>query len=153
MATNTASDNERESNSGGSSRKSGRGSTSVKRAAASAVSADTVLDIVDRLGLIDLVIGKMRTRLDDIEFDDLFDEAGDYLRKNPDILVVVLAGITVTAGAVVFLQSRREQREEEERNERRTASARSSSGGGSSSSSGGSGGSRSSSSGTARRKA
>ncbi|HEX7154590.1 MAG TPA: hypothetical protein VF618_24105 [Thermoanaerobaculia bacterium] len=132
MATNTSeresSERESQGRGGSSSRSSGRGSTSLKSAAASAVSADTLMDIVDRLGLIDLVISRMRSKLEDVEFDDLFDDAGEYLRKNPDILVVVLAGITVTAGAIVFLQSRRGEREEEVP-ERRTA-PRGSSGGG-----------------------
>lgn len=62
-----------------------------------------------------------------MDIDELFDELGDYVRRNPEVLVVALATITVSAGLIVYLNARRdnnfdrdELEEERERPERAT---------------------------------
>ena len=110
MATNTS---ER-----GGAREQGRSSSSSSsgtsgRGRSTAMTTDTILDIVERLGLIDLVTSRVRARLEEVDIDELFDELGDYVRRNPEVLVVALATITVSAGLIVYLNSRRfEDRDE-----------------------------------------
>ena len=74
----------------------------------SAVTTETILDLVERLGLIDLVTSRVRARLEEVDVDELFDELGDYVRRNPEVLVVALATITVSAGLIVYLNARRD---------------------------------------------
>jgi hypothetical protein len=111
-----------------SSRSSGRTGRSRTRAGA-AVTTDTILDIIERLGLIDLVTAQVRTRLEQADVDEIFADVRDYVRRNPEVLVVALAAITVSAGLIVYLDSRHEDRygrdeEEEERITPRVAASR-----------------------------
>ena len=50
--------------------------------------------------------GIVQQRLEDVDIDDLIDEVGNYLRKNPEVLVVSLGAVTIAAGALVFLNRR-----------------------------------------------
>jgi len=86
---------------GGGSRKRGRG------LAAQGLSTATILDIVDRLGLVDLIVDRLKARLDDVDTDQIIDEVGDYLKKNPEVLVVSLGAVTIAAGALVYLNRRK----------------------------------------------
>ena len=95
MATNTESS------------RAGRTAGRAARAGA-AVTTETILDLVERLGLIDLVTARLRARLEEVDVDELFDELGDYVRRNPEVLVVALATITVSAGLIVYLNARRD---------------------------------------------
>ena len=42
-----------------------------------------------------------------VDIDNILDEAGRYLKRNPDVLVVCLGAATVAAGAVVFMHKQR----------------------------------------------
>ena len=106
MATNTSERAEREP-SRTSSRSSGRGRSTM--------TTDTILDLVERLGLIDLVTSRVRARLEEVDIDELFDELGDYVRRNPEVLVVALATITVSAGLIVYLNTRRDSESDRKR--------------------------------------
>lgn len=95
-----------------------------------AVSSDTVIDLVQRLGLLDLAVDKIRARLEQADLDDILDDATDYLRRNPEVVVVLLGTITVAAGMIVYLEraerwrnfDRDEEEEEQPRATRRRAS-------------------------------
>jgi hypothetical protein len=73
-----------------------------------AINTETILDIVERLGLVDILTARLRQRIEDVDVDDLFDELGQYVKRNPEVLVVALAAITVSAGLVVYLNGRRD---------------------------------------------
>jgi hypothetical protein len=72
------------------------------------VAGDTLLDLVERLGLVDIVLGRVKSRIDETDIDELLDEATDYLRRNPEVLVVSLGAVTVATGLLVWLNNRRE---------------------------------------------
>jgi hypothetical protein len=78
--------------------------------------ADTLVDLVERLGLIDIVLGRVKSRIDETDMDELMDEATDYLRRNPEVLVVTLGAVTVATGLLVWLNNRREWDGQERRN-------------------------------------
>jgi len=75
----------------------------IRSVAAATVTPDAILDLVERLGLVDLVVDRIRVRLAEVDLDDLLDEIGDYMRRNPEAIVVALGTITVAAGALVYL--------------------------------------------------
>ena len=91
-------------------RRPNRGARPLRSGGRAAINTETILDLVDRLGLIDLVVSRVRTRLEDLDFDEILDELGDYVRRNPEVLVVGLATITVSAGLIVYLNQRRAAR-------------------------------------------
>lgn len=70
--------------------------------------ADTLIDLVERLGVVDLLLGRVKSRIDETDMDELLDEATDYLRRNPEVLVVTLGAVTVATGLLVWLNNRRE---------------------------------------------
>ena len=110
------------SSSGTSNRGGSRGST--KRTAAMAgLSRAALFDIVDRLGVVDLVVDRVKSRLEEVEVDDILDEIGDYLKRNPEVMVVALGAITIAAGALVYLNKRNE-REPRVREPRETGTTR-----------------------------
>jgi len=90
------------SRSGGSRSRRRRGGL-----ASSGLSTAAILDIVDRLGLVDLIVDRLKTRLEDVDTDQIIDEIGDYLKKNPEVLVVSLGAVTIAAGALVYLNRRK----------------------------------------------
>jgi hypothetical protein len=73
------------------------------------MSADTLVDLVQRLGVVDIVVNSLRSRIAATDVDALFDDATDYLRRNPEMIVVGLGTLTVAAAAVVFLTDRNEE--------------------------------------------
>lgn len=85
----------------------GSGASTLRNVVAGAASSDALLDLIERLGLVDLVVGRVRSRIEEIDVDDLLDEVTDYLRRNPEVLVVTLGAATVTTGLLVWLASRR----------------------------------------------
>lgn len=94
---------------GTSSRKARSGARKSAFAGAGAgLSTAAILDIVERLGLVDLIVDRMKSRLEDVDIDDLIDQAADYLRRNPEVLVVSLGAVTIAAGALVYLSKRNE---------------------------------------------
>ena len=99
---------------GGSKSGSGGGSALLS-AVAGSISTDTLVEFVERLGVVDLVAGKLKSKLEETDIDELFEEATDYLKRNPEVLVVSLGAITVASGLLVWLNSRREWDGEERR--------------------------------------
>ena len=88
--------------------RSGAKSAGFKTGAAAGVSTAALLDIVERLGLVDIIIDRLKQKLENVDVDDLVEELGRYLRRNPEVLVVSLGAITLTAGALVYLNRRNE---------------------------------------------
>jgi hypothetical protein len=81
-----------------------------------AIATDTLVDLVTRLGLVDIVVGRLKAKIEETDIDDLFDEVTDYLRRNPEVLVVSLGAITIATALLVFLNNRREWDGTERRN-------------------------------------
>lgn len=82
--------------------------TSLRSVVSAAGGTDGILELIERLGVVDLVVGRLKSRLEETDIDELFEEAKDYLRRNPEVLVVSLGALTVASGVLVFLNSRRE---------------------------------------------
>jgi hypothetical protein len=81
---------------------------SVVAAAAGTAGTEGLIDLIEKLGLVDIVVGRIKSRIEETDLDELFDEVGDYLKRNPEVLVVSLGALTVVTGILVFLNSRRE---------------------------------------------
>ncbi len=94
------------------------GGRTLRNVVTSAAATETLLDLVDRLGLVDLAVGQVKSKIENTDLDELFDEIGDYLKRNPEVLVVSLGAITVATGLLVWLNSRREWDGAERRRER-----------------------------------
>ena len=110
MATRQRPDDDEEDDSRGTtSRSSSKSGSSRRRSggAAAGLSTAAILDIVDRLGLVDLIVDRLKTRLEDVDTDQIIDEIADYLKKNPEVLVVSLGAVTIAAGALVYLNRRK----------------------------------------------
>lgn len=84
------------------------GGTSLRNVVTAAAGTDGILELIERLGVIDLVVGRLKSRLEETDIDELFDEAKEYLKRNPEVLVVSLGALTVATGVLVFLNARRE---------------------------------------------
>lgn len=92
------------------SRSSSKGGGARRRPgtlAGAGLSTAAILDIVERLGLVDLIVDRLKARLDEVDTDQLLDEVADYLKKNPEVLVVSLGAVTIAAGALVYLNRRK----------------------------------------------
>ena len=97
--------------SGSSKKKSsnrGGGASALRNAVASAASTDALLDLVERLGLVDMIMGRIKARLEETDIDELFEEITDYMKRNPEVLVATMASVTLATGLVVWLNNRRE---------------------------------------------
>lgn len=92
---------------GGSSSGGGTG-TVLRNLAVGALGSDALLDLVERLGLVDIVLGRVKSRIEETDLDEVLDEATDYLRRNPEVLVVTLGAVTIATGLLVWLNNRRE---------------------------------------------
>lgn len=99
----------RSRNSSGTGNRGGSRSSTKRSAAAAGLSSAALFDIVDRLGVVDLVVDRVKSRLEEVEVDDILDEIGDYLKRNPEVMVVALGAITIAAGALVYLNKRNER--------------------------------------------
>lgn len=73
----------------------------------SAVATESLIEIAERLGLVDLVVGQVRARVERTDVDELIEDATDYLRRNPEVLVLGLGAVTLATGLMVWLNSRR----------------------------------------------
>lgn len=89
-------------------KKGGSALKTVVAAAAGGAGTDGLIDLIERLGLVDIVVGRLKSRIEETDLDELFDEVADYLKRNPEVLVVSLGALTVVTGILVFLNSRRE---------------------------------------------
>ena len=97
---------------------SGRGNgKSRSRSRNTALTTETILDIIESLGVVDLITSRLRAKLEQADFDDVLDDVRRYVRRNPEVLVVALAAITVSAGLIVYLDSRHEHRWDEDEEE------------------------------------
>jgi hypothetical protein len=97
-------------------KKSERGPKEVLRSVVgSAVATESLIELAERLGLVDLVVGQVRSRIENTDVDELLDDATDYLRRNPEVLVIGLGAVTLATGLMVWLNSRREWDGEERR--------------------------------------
>src|SRR5688572_11276401 len=76
-------------------KKTGNSSKSVLRGVVGGGGAatDTLLDFVERLGLVDIVLGRVKARIEETDIDELIDEVAEYLRRNPEVLVVSLGAV------------------------------------------------------------
>lgn len=103
----------------GKKKGSSRGSSSsdvLRNVVTSAIGTEALLDLVERLGLVELVMSRVKSKFEDTDIDELFDDVTDYLKRNPEVLVVSLGAITIATGLVVWLNSRREWDGTERRN-------------------------------------
>jgi hypothetical protein len=112
MATRQRPDDDEDDDRGTTSRSSSKSGSSRHRssglgAAGAGLSTAAILDIVERLGLIDLIVDRLKARLEDVDTDQIIDEVADYLKKNPEVLVVSLGAVTIAAGALVYLNRRK----------------------------------------------
>jgi hypothetical protein len=105
-------------------KKKSSGSHALRNVVTSAAATETIVDLVTRLGLVDIVVGRLKSKIEETDIDDLLDEVTDYLKRNPEVLVVSLGAITVATGLLVFLNNRREWDGEERRRESASASER-----------------------------
>ena len=92
-------------------------SAALRSVVTSALGSDALLDLVEKLGLVDLVVGRVKAKFEETDVDELFDDVTDYLKRNPEVLVVSLGALTLATGLVVWLNSRREWDGEERRRE------------------------------------
>ena len=103
----------------GKKKASGRGGSGadvLRNVVSSAIGTDALLDLVERLGLVELVMSRVKSKFEDTDIDELFDDVTDYLKRNPEVLVVSLGAITIATGLVVWLNNRREWDGTERRN-------------------------------------
>jgi hypothetical protein len=112
MATKQQNNDDEDDDRGTTSRSSSRGGGARRRpsgssAAAAGLSTAAILDIVERLGLVDLIVDRLKQRLEDVNTDQVIDDVADYLKKNPEVLVVSLGAVTIAAGALVYINRRR----------------------------------------------
>jgi hypothetical protein len=91
-----------------SRKKKSSGNTALRDVVGGALGSDALVDLVERLGLVDIVLGRIKSKLEETDVDDLFEEITDYLKRNPEVLVVSLGAITLATGLLVFLNNRRE---------------------------------------------
>lgn len=92
----------------GSNRSGSSGGNALLNAVAGSISADTLVEFVERLGVVDLITARLKSKLEETDIDELFEDATEYLKKNPEVLVVSLGAITVASGLLVWLNARRE---------------------------------------------
>jgi hypothetical protein len=91
-----------------STKKKASGGHTLRNVVTTAAATETIIDLVSRLGIVDIVVGRLKSKLEEQDLDELFDEIADYLKRNPEVLVVSLGALTVATGMLVWLSSRRE---------------------------------------------
>jgi hypothetical protein len=96
----------------GKSNKKSSNAAALRDLAASTISVESILELIDRLGVKDMLVTKLRARIEDADVDSLIDDAVEYARRHPEVLVIVLGAITVATGAIVFLEQRHPHRTE-----------------------------------------
>jgi hypothetical protein len=93
----------------GTSKRKKSGTPATLRNVVTAVAGtEGLIDLIERLGLVDIVLGRLKSRLEETDLDELFDEVKEYLKRNPEVLVVSLGALTAATGMMVYLNSRRE---------------------------------------------
>jgi len=94
----------------GKSQKKSSNAAALRDLAASTISVDAILELIDKLGVKDLLVSKLRDRLEAADVDSVIDDAIEYVRRHPEVLVIALGAITVATGAIVFLEQRHDHR-------------------------------------------
>lgn len=92
----------------GRSSSGGGGAAMLRGVMGAAGGSDGLIDLIDRLGLVDIVLGRVKSRIEETDIDELLDDATDYLRRNPEVLVVSLGAVTIATALLVWLNNRRE---------------------------------------------
>ena len=82
--------------------------STLRNVALAAGGTEGLIDLIERLGVVDIVIGRLKSRLEETDLDELFDEVKDYLKRNPEVLVISLGTLTIATGLMVWMNSRRE---------------------------------------------
>lgn len=82
--------------------------STLRNVALAAAGTDGILELIERLGLVDIVLGRLKSRLEETDLDELFDEVKDYLKRNPEVLVISLGTLTIATGLLVWMNARRE---------------------------------------------
>ncbi len=54
-----------------------------------------------------MIVDRIKTRLEEVDVDQVLDDVADYLKRNPEVLVVSLGAVTIAAGALVYLNRRK----------------------------------------------
>jgi hypothetical protein len=85
-----------------------KAATTLRSAAMAAVGTEGLLELIEKLGVVDLVLGRLKSRLEETDLDELFDELKDYLKRNPEVLVISLGTLTIATGLLVWMNARRE---------------------------------------------
>jgi hypothetical protein len=85
-----------------------KGGRQLKSVVTAAASTEALVDLVQKLGLTDILMDRVKARIEEQDFDEIFDEVTDYLRRNPEVLVVTLGAVTAATALIVWLNSRRE---------------------------------------------
>jgi hypothetical protein len=83
-----------------------RTSTSNRKTQTPVFSTAMLLDIVERAGVVDMVVERVKGRVEEVDIDEVIDEVVAYVKRNPEVLVVALGAITVAAGALVFMEKK-----------------------------------------------
>lgn len=87
---------------------SGGGANVLRSVVAGAGGTDGLIELIERFGLVDMVMDRIKQRVDELDMDELFDDVRDYLKRNPEVLVVALGSLTIATGVIVYLNARRE---------------------------------------------
>jgi hypothetical protein len=87
-----------------STRRGAGAANAFRKSVGGAVSSETIVDLIQRLGLLDIAVDKLRQRLESADIDEFFEDIGGYLKRNPEVIVVLLGTITVAVGMVVYLE-------------------------------------------------
>ena len=80
-------------------------------------------NLLERLGLLDLIMPAVRDRIQAIDAEALVDDVVVYVRRNPEILVGIFGSLTIASAVLVYLVRRAEE-EEEARQQRQRAASR-----------------------------
>ena len=88
--------------------KSGRGPSPRPRGVAAAAATEGLLGLAQKIGLAEILTNQIKGRIEEQDFDELVDDAKEYLSRNPEVLVISLGALTIATGIVVWLQQRRE---------------------------------------------
>lgn len=76
-------------------------------------------NLIDKLGLMDLILPAVRSRLKRIDTEAVIDDVFEYVQRNPEILVVIFGSLTITSGLIVYLVRRAEEEERQQRERER----------------------------------
>jgi hypothetical protein len=88
--------------------KRGRGPSPRPRGVAAATATEGLLGLAQKIGLAEILTSQIKGKIEEQDFDELVDDAREYLSRNPEVLVISLGALTIATGIVVWLQQRRD---------------------------------------------